>query len=63
MHRQGGIKIIDFEKDRVAVGFERAKVVFFVRVVGAAKVVVNFDGLDDAGDRFGAKRPSARRHD
>ena len=36
------------EKDRVAVGIERAKVVLLVRVVGLAKVVVHRDGLDDA---------------
>ena len=33
-------------------GFERAKVVFFVWIVLVAKVVKDFDGLDDARDRF-----------
>jgi hypothetical protein len=36
---QVSIKIIDLEKDRVAFGFERAKVVLLVRVVGMTKVV------------------------
>ena len=63
MHCQCGIVIIDLEKDRVAVGFERAKVMFFVWIVGVAKVVVDFDGLDDARDCFGAERSDARRHD
>ena len=43
---------IDLEKDRVALGFERAKVMFFVWIVGVAKVVEDFDGLDDARDGF-----------
>jgi hypothetical protein len=50
MHGQRGIEVVDLEKDRVAVGFERAKVMFFVWVVGVAKVVVHFDCLDDARD-------------
>jgi len=40
---QRGIVIIDLEKDCVAIGFERAKVMFFVWIVGMAKVVVDFD--------------------
>ena len=60
MHGQRGIVIIDLEKDRVAIGFERAKVMFFVWIVGVAKVVVDFDGLDDARDCFGAKRSNAQ---
>jgi hypothetical protein len=53
MHGQRGIEIIDLEKDRVSIGFERAKVMLFVRVVGMAKAVVYFDGADDTGYRFG----------
>ena len=56
MHCQCGIVIIDLEKDRVAVGFERTKIVFFTWIVGVAKVVVDFDGLDDARDCFGTER-------
>ena len=52
MHCQCRIVIIDLEKDGVALGFERAKVVFFVWIVLVAKVVKDFDGLDDARDRF-----------
>jgi hypothetical protein len=57
MHGQRGIIIIDLEKDRAAIGFERAKVMFFVWVVGVAKVVVHFDcaamrvGLQSPGER------------
>ena len=47
----------------MTVGFERAKVMLFVRVVGVAKVVVHFDGFDDPGDGFGAKGGDTRRHD
>jgi hypothetical protein len=53
MHGQRGIEIIDLEKDRVAIGFKRAKVMLFVPVVGMAKAVVYFDGADDTGYRFG----------
>jgi hypothetical protein len=63
MHRQSGIVIIDLEKDRVALDLERAKVMFFVWIIGAAKVVVDFDRLDDARDCFGAERNDAYRHD
>ena len=42
------IKIIDLEKDRVAFGLERAKVMLFVGVVRVTKVVETGDGLDDA---------------
>ena len=53
----------DFKKDRMALDLERAKVMFFVWIVGVAKVVVDFDRLDDARYRFGAERSDARRHD
>ena len=62
MHCQCGIVIVDFEKDSVTLGFERPKVMFVVWVVGVAKVVVDFDGLDDARNRFRAKRSNAYRH-
>ena len=63
MQSQCGIVIIDLEKDRVALGFERAKVMFCVWVAGVAKVVVDFDRLDDARDDFGSERSDAYRHD
>ena len=53
------VEIIDLEKDRLAVGFERAEVVFFVRVVGVAEIVIDGDGLDDARDSFGTERGDA----
>ena len=62
MHCQCGIVIIDLEKDRVALGFERAKIMFFMWIVGVAKVVVDFDRLDDARHCFRAKRSNAHRH-
>ena len=40
------VEVIDLEKDHGAVGFERAKVMFFVGIVGVAKIVVHGDGLD-----------------
>ena len=42
-----GIVIIDLEKDGVALGFKRTKVMFSVWVVGVAKVVIDFDGFDE----------------
>src|SRR6476619_1369603 len=49
-------------KDPVAVRIERAKVVLFVRIVGVTKVIEHCDGLDDAGDDFGAERGDAGGH-
>jgi hypothetical protein len=57
--RQILVEIIDLEKDHLAVGFERAKVVLFIPVVGVAKIVVHRDGLDDSGD---LKRESAAKN-
>ena len=62
MQCQCGIEIIDLEKDSVAVGFERTKIVFFIWIVGVAKVVVDFDCLDDARHCFGTERSDAYRH-
>jgi hypothetical protein len=36
---QSSVVVVDLEHDDVAVDFERTKVVFFVGVVGVAKVV------------------------
>ena len=36
---------------------------FLVWTVGVAKVVVDFDGLDDVRDCFGSERSNAGRHD
>ena len=55
MVRQGRIEIIDLEKDRLAVGLERPKIMLFVGVVGVAKIVIYRDGLDDALNGFLAK--------
>jgi len=63
MRGQCGVEIIDLEKDRAAIGLERTKVVFFVWIVGVAKVVIDLDGLHDARDSFGAERSDAYRHD
>ena len=57
------IKIIDFEKDRVAFSLERAKVVLFMWVVGVTKVVKHRDGLDDAVDGLLAEGGDTRCHD
>jgi hypothetical protein len=42
------IVIVDLEKDVVAVDFERAKVVLFVRIVGVAEIVEHGDRLYEA---------------
>src|SRR5271163_4610227 len=63
VHRKRWIEIIDLEKDRVAIDLERTKVVFSMWIVGVAKVVIDFDGLDDARDCFGSQRSNAYRHD
>src|ERR1019366_7179974 len=56
---QALVVVIDLEKDFVPVRVERAKVVFFMRVVGATKVVVDLDGLDDPGHGLWAERRDA----
>ena len=56
------IEIVDFKKDRVTIGFERAKVMFFVWVVGMTEIIEHRDSLDDPVDCFWAKRSNARRH-
>ena len=48
----GTIKIIDFEKYLLTFCLERSKIMFFIRIVGVAKIIVDRDGLDDAGDGF-----------
>src|ERR1039457_6438564 len=40
MISEAPIEIIDFEKDRFPFGFERSEVMFFVRIVGMAEIVV-----------------------
>ena len=49
--RERLVEIIDFEKDGVAVSFERAEVVLAKGVVGVAEIVIDRDGLDDPVDR------------
>ena len=56
------VEIIDFEKYRVAIGFELAEVVLFVRVVGVTKVVVHGDRLDDPVNSLLAQPCDPRRH-
>ena len=55
MVREGLFVIINLKKDHVAVCFERAKVVLFVRVVGAAEIVIDGNRFDDASDSLGAE--------
>ena len=56
------VEVVDLEEHPLAVGIERAKVVLFVRVVGVTEIVKDADGLDDPGNRFGAKSRNARGH-
>ena len=57
------VEIIDLENYCLAINLERAKVMFFMWIVGMAKVVIDFDGLDDARDCFGAERSGGPGHD
>ena len=43
------VEIVDLEKDRSPLGFECAKVVFFVRIVGVTEVIKD-ERQDDSGD-------------
>jgi hypothetical protein len=52
---QGFVEIIDLKKDHLAVGFERSEVVFAIRIVGLAKVVVDGNGLDDPATASGPR--------
>lgn len=61
--RQGLVEIIDLEKYPVTVGIERTEVVFFVRVVGVAEIIVYGDRFDDALDGFLPERRNARCDD
>ncbi len=53
------IEIIDLKEDQMTIGFERPKVVFFIRIVGVTKVVVDRDGLNDSGHCIGAESGDA----
>jgi hypothetical protein len=55
VHWHAVIEIVDLEKDPVAVGLERSKVVFLMRVVRMAKVVEDSNRFDDAFDSNGAE--------
>ena len=63
VHRDALIEVIDLEKDPVAICIERAKVVFFVRVVRMAKVVEHRDGFDNPFDGVWTERGNAGRDD
>ena len=63
MVRQVLVEVVDLEKDRLSVGFERPKIMFFVWVIGVAKIVIHRDGFDDALDSLLAKRSDAWRDD
>jgi len=40
------VVIIDLEKDRLTVGFERAEIVLFVRIVGVAEIQIGIINPD-----------------
>ena len=45
MRGQGLIKIVDLEKDSLAIDFyKRTKVVLGIRVIGVAEIVIDGDG-------------------
>ena len=45
--REGVVVVVDLEEDRLTVCLKGSEVVFFVRVFGAAEIVIDRDGLDD----------------
>ena len=49
------VKIIDLEKDRLAIDLKRPKVVLLIWVIGVTEIVVDSDRLNDATDGFGAE--------
>jgi hypothetical protein len=59
--RQGLVEVIDLEKDLLSVGLERPQIMFFVWVIGVAKIVIHRDGFDDALDSLLAKGSDAWR--
>jgi len=52
---EGSSKIIDLEKDSFPLDLERSEVMFAVRVVGVAEVIIPSDCLNDPVERFPAK--------
>jgi len=60
---EGGVVIIDLEKDRVTVGLEAAEIVLAVGIVLVTKIVINRNGLDDSRDGFIAECSDAGCHD
>jgi hypothetical protein len=60
---QGRVVIIDLEKDRVTVDFERAEIVLFMRIVLMAEIIVHRDGLKDSRYRFVAKSGNPHHYD
>jgi hypothetical protein len=57
---EGPIVVIDLEEDRVALGFERSEVMFFVRIIGVAEVIIRCDCLDNSVDAELARAVAAR---
>jgi hypothetical protein len=55
------VVIVNFEKYLLTFCLERSKVVFLVRVVGVAKIIVDRDGFDYALNSFLAKGSNAGR--
>ena len=55
MTGEGFVVIVDLEKDGVTIGFERAKVVLLMWIVGVAEIVKYGDRFDDARDHFAAE--------
>jgi hypothetical protein len=53
---QGLVEIIE---DHLAIDFQRAEIVLFIRIVGVTKTIVDRDSLDDSGNRFGPKSGDA----
>ena len=56
------VVIIDLEEDRFPFGFERSEVMFFMRIICVAEIVVHSDRLHNALDSLLAQYRNARRH-
>jgi len=52
---QGVVVIVDLEEDCLTLCLEDPEVMFFMRVVGTTKIVIDRDSLDDPLYRFCSK--------
>lgn len=63
MTRERLVVVIDLKKDLIAACIERTEVMFFMRVVGVAEIVLHRYGLDNPFDSFLAEGSDAGCND